>query len=335
MGVSNIVLFVFASGCLITALVSHLSNRDKPTWFIFIIAILFSTLGAIDLQKLANIKFNAFEGVSFEVALASPEKIIAATEISKDETVLSDTEIKQVIESSKNIPERQRTDADYLILAKDASISNNYDDELRYIILGLERPSSNNQIKASLITRYAGVLGEFEANDKAILMYKKAILIDPSYLWPHFKLGSFLEKLGRFDEALKAFDEAIRIAPKEAFYFAKRGILLMQLGRFDEALKAFDEAIRIDPKEVQYHVNRGGLLEKLGRLEEALKAFDEAIRIDPKEVLYYAKRGILLMQLGRFDEALKAFDEVIRIDPKDINGQYYRDFLLETMREKD
>ncbi|MGE0102126.1 MAG: tetratricopeptide repeat protein [Blastocatellales bacterium] len=147
--------------------------------------------------------------------------------------------------------------------------------------------------------------------DEAEAAFRKAIEIDPGYIFAWSSLGNLLaDNLKRFDEAEAAFCKAVEIDPGYIFAWSSLGNLLAyKLKRFDEAEAAFRKAIEIDPGFVFAWYSLGNLLaDNLKRFDEAETAFRKAIEIDPGYIFAWSGLGRLLAnKLKGFDEAGAAF----------------------------
>lgn len=81
----------------------------------------------------------------------------------------------------------------------------------------------------------------------AVLLYERAIRLDPKeFAWRYYRALS-LEQLFQLDQAMTAIDEALRIRPDYTPAILKRAALLFKLGRFKEADAALAPALAQNP----------------------------------------------------------------------------------------
>jgi tetratricopeptide (TPR) repeat protein len=149
--------------------------------------------------------------------------------------------------------------------------------------------------------------------------YRKAIELDPSFVYPWNALGNLLaDHLGRFDEAEAAYRKAIELDPSFAYPWNGLGNLFtVHLRRFDEAEAAYRKAIELDPS-FPYPWNSLGNLFTiyLRRFDEAEAAYRKAIELDASGAYWWSGLGNLLTTHHKhFSEAEAAFRKAIELDP--------------------
>jgi len=121
-------------------------------------------------------------------------------------------------------------------------------------------------------------LGFFE---EAIEAYKKAIIINPSFVEAYINLGCVYGVLEFYDEQLKVCKEAIQIDPNnaEAYLFlgnAYSSLSYLDANFFillDEAIKAYKQAIWIDPDYPEAHFMLGASYSILGDMHSAINEY--------------------------------------------------------------
>jgi tetratricopeptide (TPR) repeat protein len=176
------------------------------------------------------------------------------------------------------------------------------------------------------------VLEELERYDEAESAYRRAIELEPKYVWACAALGQLLhQKLGRYHEAESAYHKAVELDPKYAWAWAALGQLLHEeLRRYDAAEKAYRQAVKVDPKYAWAWEGLGQLLhEELGRYDEAEKIYRKVIELDSKDAWVWVALGRLLLEkLGRYDEAESAFRKAIVLKPNCAPYEYILAFIL-------
>ena len=71
----------------------------------------------------------------------------------------------------------------------------------------------NSYIREEVFLNYANICQQLNENDKAIILYKKSININPNNFIPFFKMGFILNNNGRYFEAYPFAKKAIEIQP--------------------------------------------------------------------------------------------------------------------------
>lgn len=84
--------------------------------------------------------------------------------------------------------------------------------------------------------------------DAAIMNYREALRIMPTYEAAHNSLGTVLAKQGNIAEAMKSFSKAVSLNPQYADGYANMGLCMISTGNFADALKFFQEVKRINPE---------------------------------------------------------------------------------------
>ena len=106
------------------------------------------------------------------------------------------------------------------------------------------------------------------------------------------------------DEAIVMFRKAIEIDPKKADFYTELGSLLLAMGKSEDAIVELRKAIKVDPKNVDAYRDWGFALEDQKHYEEAITKFQKALVFDPKFAeLYYNYWARALEEQGKWAEA--------------------------------
>jgi tetratricopeptide (TPR) repeat protein len=100
--------------------------------------------------------------------------------------------------------------------------------------------------------------------EKAIEYYKKAIEIDPEYVFAHGRLALVLGNQGRFDEALEQCLIVLKHRPDDKEMYCNVGVLLEKKGQINEAIEYYQKSLQVDPN---YEKARGLLTEAMKKKE--------------------------------------------------------------------
>jgi O-antigen ligase/Flp pilus assembly protein TadD len=169
---------------------------------------------------------------------------------------------------------------------------------------------------ASLSFDRAGYYRRSGDYDKAIVMYKKSIMLSPGDDKAHNNLGNVYRDIGLYREALKEYERALKINPYLVEAHNNLGILYVNRGLYDEAIKEYMLAIEINPNLAGVHNNLGNTYRKKGLYDKALKEYQEAVELDRRLVEAYNNLGVTLAEMGELREAVRQFREALRINPK-------------------
>jgi eukaryotic-like serine/threonine-protein kinase len=202
--------------------------------------------------------------------------------------------------------------------------------------------------------------------DDAVASYRKAIEVDPNYIYAYGNLGTLLSNMGRNDEAIAYCRKAVEINPKssavyillsraltnigqidEAIVSARKGIELdpklagtaytvlaraqTAKGQHDEAIANCRKAVEMDPNDAFCHNSLGFAFKGKGQSDEAIASFRKAIELDPDHAGFRENLGSALREKGQLDEAIASFRKALEIHP---NQAKFQDNLGSALREK-
>ena len=84
---------------------------------------------------------------------------------------------------------------------------------------------------------------------EAIVMYDKALAMDPRNVGLLVNKGNALDELGKTDEAIVLYERALAIYPEDSAALYNEGVSLLHLGKYNESIAFFDKAVSIDPND--------------------------------------------------------------------------------------
>lgn len=110
-------------------------------------------------------------------------------------------------------------------------------------------PLAKDKNLVAVLTREADSYHKARMNDKAVEIYQKAIVANPTDAGLHNNLGSVFADMGKIPEAQQEFEKAAQLDPPSASraYF-NMGVVMYNKGRMDEASAALKKSIDLDPK---------------------------------------------------------------------------------------
>jgi tetratricopeptide (TPR) repeat protein/predicted Ser/Thr protein kinase len=130
----------------------------------------------------------------------------------------------------------------------------------------------------------------YEALDRAVLFFERAVALDPGYARAHLQLGStydvkaaYLVHPGLHERAIESFRRAIDLAPDLALAWKELGSSLTSLGREEEGIEAVQRALALDPADAAAH---GALARAffIGRadFDRAAAEYETVLRLNPQ-----------------------------------------------------
>jgi tetratricopeptide (TPR) repeat protein len=105
--------------------------------------------------------------------------------------------------------------------------------------------------------------------ETSIAMFRKALEIEPRWVYGHDSLGLALSAQGKTEEAIAEFNEAIKLKPDDASSYNDLGLALSDQGKIEEAITKYKKAIELDPRNSRAHKNLSNALRKQGNNEAA------------------------------------------------------------------
>jgi len=168
-----------------------------------------------------------------------------------------------------------------------------------------------------------------DAPDRAILLFEKALAIDPEYAEAWAGLGGGYQLKGAqlsmpelIEKAIEYERRALAIDPSLADAHTWLGAALLALGRPDEALEAFRQAVALEPGQARpwSMLARGYWIGK-GQLAEGIDALERAAAINPQFGYAYLQLAFLYTEIGDFEKAEAAAQKAVDLQERYISGE--------------
>ena len=97
----------------------------------------------------------------------------------------------------------------------------------------------------------------------------------------YYEQGVSLSRQRSFKKALLAFRKAVRLYPSYGDAYYNMGIIYHELDEVEDSMEAYKKAIGINPEDVGAHNNLGNLFLRQGQLSAAILEFEKAVKFDP------------------------------------------------------
>jgi len=122
-----------------------------------------------------------------------------------------------------------------------------------------------------------------EANrpNDAILLFRKALVMEPGnpLLW--LNLGIAQQRTGNYDEAVDSFHQALHIDESLAEAWLSMGLIYYETEEFDLSENCYHSALAHDDANPKAWNNLGVLFFSKGDFDEARNCFEEAVSLVP------------------------------------------------------
>lgn len=173
-----------------------------------------------------------------------------------------------------------------------------------------------------------------EELEKALSMYRNAILRDSRHYNAWFGIGTIFSKQERYELAELHYRKALAINPKNSVIMVHIGAMQFFLRKSEQALRTLNAAIALDPNNPLCKFHRGSMYFSMGRYQEALNQLEELKQIVPKEAVVYYVMGKIYKKLGNVDLALMHLSWATDLGSKGANNQI-KDNFDSIMRTQD
>uniref|UniRef100_A0A182QJ66 Cell division cycle protein 27 homolog n=1 Tax=Anopheles farauti TaxID=69004 RepID=A0A182QJ66_9DIPT len=165
-----------------------------------------------------------------------------------------------------------------------------------------------------------------EELEKALSMYRLAVLHDPRHYNAWFGIGTVFCKQERHELAELHYRRALQINPRNSVIMVHIAVMQFFLRKVDQAIRTLNAAIALDPKNPQCKFQRGSMFFMMGRYHDALKELEELKQIVPKEAMVYYLMGKIHKKLGNVDLALMHLSWATDLGSKGANNQIKDNF---------
>src|SRR5216683_286604 len=175
------------------------------------------------------------------------------------------------------------------------------------------------------LARNTAALSPKEAGAKARQAAEKAVDIDPTLAEGHASLGNvFLVFEWDFAGAERELRRAIDLNPSYLYAHVWHGELLDATGRYEEAVRENRKAVALEPFSPNSQNNLALSLMIANHLEESEKQLRQTLEMDPNFPLaHYIYAEVLILQ-KKYDEAVAEMEKTVQSIPE---SSYYRGFL--------
>lgn len=179
-----------------------------------------------------------------------------------------------------------------------------------------------------------------ESNEKAIVYFRRALELDPSYA-PAFEgmaecywgLSSvYYSPTEVMPKAKWAAQKAIELDDTQGEAHGLLGVVSSQFEfSREEATRQFRRALDLKPSDAQIHLWYSMHLAELGRFDAALSESEQAQKLDPVSPFVNAYLGVTLFFARRYDQLIQRMRPLIEMDP---NQQQAHAFLALAYEQK-
>jgi adenylate cyclase len=171
--------------------------------------------------------------------------------------------------------------------------------------------------------------------EQALVLYQRALEIDPSYapawagLSVAYSVAADADRIDRETGLARAYEAAVKalaLDPSLADAHVRMGQALGRKRDYPGQMTEYERAYELDPNNPLVLGVMGGLLRRRERLDEAIELSERAESVDPLGAIWPTIKGQYLLSAGRFDEAEVAIDRAFELNS---NTEVYRTKMAE------
>ena len=168
-----------------------------------------------------------------------------------------------------------------------------------------------------------------ESVDRAILLFERAVALDPLYARAWLALGEAYEVKATdlampelLEKAMTSFGKCLALQPRLARAWKELGGTLVDIGSVDKGLEAIRRSLELDPDDAAAHaaLARAHFI-GTGRLQDAVEAFDRALALNPQGGWYALQLAHVSALLRDFPRAERAARQAIELQERGLSGR--------------
>jgi tetratricopeptide (TPR) repeat protein len=184
-------------------------------------------------------------------------------------------------------------------------------DQAAHLVQALTKVMSDAYFLDRLGSGYeeSGLLG------LAMLLYREATRVNPSFPSARYNLGRLLLKQGHVEQGMTQVQEALRLYPEFAEAHEVLGLAYTEQGRLHEAIAHLQQALALHPDLVTAQNHLGRLYRVQGRLEEAIQTFRDLVARHPDLAEARHNLAVAYARQGLRELAIEQFTEAVRLRP--------------------
>jgi tetratricopeptide (TPR) repeat protein len=169
----------------------------------------------------------------------------------------------------------------------------------------------------------------FEALDRAVLLFERAVALDPRYARAHLELGSALATKADYmampelrERALASLRRGLDLQPDSVKGWRERGATLVGMGRDADGVAAIRRALALDPEDASALSAMGrALFVGQARFAEAAGYFDRALARNPNAGWYALQLAHCAALLREFERGEEAARRALALQEALLSGQ--------------
>jgi len=145
----------------------------------------------------------------------------------------------------------------------------------------------------------------------------------PENQYFYFTAAQVERKKGNLDKAVVLLKKAIDLDPNSAYLQRELVTVYLQNKENDEAIKVLEGMLQKDPNDLKSLIIYGGIKQVHKETGDAIEIYEKILAIDPKQQRIYSLLGGLYMETGDLDRAEETFKRELENFPGSYTGHFY------------
>ncbi|MBC8173542.1 MAG: tetratricopeptide repeat protein [Chitinophagales bacterium] len=164
----------------------------------------------------------------------------------------------------------------------------------------------------------AKALGDY---DKAIVLFKEVLKLDPENSPALYELGKIYFEYGRMDDAKELARLASTYDPANEYYQLLYGDILLYMLQYQEAAKVYENIIQKHPDKIDNYYQLAYIYDRSGNTQKSIDLLLEIRKKFGRDESALVELQRLYVKNGDISNAIEILDELIRSNPG--NPSYY------------
>jgi tetratricopeptide (TPR) repeat protein len=203
-------------------------------------------------------------------------------------------------------------------------------EDVRYISFGNEYLRVADSTTSERTERLLGEAKRFEQAgdiDKAVLLNRDIVELDPNCSMGYYNLGTLLHNKGLYVEAIHALTRAIELEPEFPGSYFNMSYCYKAMQRYQEALHWMAMARERNPDDPEIYFGFGCIFMMMGDTKNEVAAYERTIELDPTHLLARNNLALTYRDSGMLQTAVLHFTAIARLSPNSEYGMVARQNL--------
>jgi Flp pilus assembly protein TadD len=155
-----------------------------------------------------------------------------------------------------------------------------------------------------------------EKYQEAVIQFRSAIQVDPSFANAHYELARTYSKLQQWGSAYRELARVLELQPQNHQAELDLANLLIAVGSKEQAQEHTQSLLREEPNNWQVHLAQSSLLGAQGNFPAAIEEAEKATFLSQDQWQPYLNLAVMQTKTNKLDEAEIAYKKAAQLAPK-------------------